>query len=113
MSVYVNNLTINIGTDFTQTYDLFQSGGKIIDLTNFSAASSLRKHKDSQNSVSFTVGFPDRKKGKIKISIPSWTTSNLKPGRYVYDAIITTPFNFTSKIIEGMALVREGVVLPV
>ena len=109
MSVYVNNLTINIGTDFTQTYDLFQSGGKIIDLTNFSAASSLRKHKDSQNSVSFTVGFPDRKKGKIKISIPSWTTSNLKPGRYVYDILMTKQNGDKSIIIEGTINARAGI----
>ena len=47
-------------------------------------------------------------------NIPSQQqTKILKPGRYVYDAIITTPFNFTSKIIEGMALVREGSVLSV
>ena len=94
MSVYVNNLTINIGTDFIQTYDLYQSGGKVIDLTGYSAASSLRKHRDSNTSVSFVVGFLDRKNGKIKISIPSWTTTRLKPGRYVYDILMTKPNHF-------------------
>ena len=109
MSVYVNNLTINIGTDFVQTYDLYQSGGKVIDLTNYSAASSLRKHRDSGTAVSFTVGFPDRQNGKIKISIPSWTTARLKPGRYVYDILMTKPNGDKGIIVEGTILARAGI----
>ena len=109
MSVYVNNLTINIGTDFVQTYDLYQSGGKVIDLTGYSAASSLRKHRDSNTSVSFVVGFPDRKNGKIKISIPSWTTTRLKPGRYVYDILMTKPNGDKGIIVEGTIHARAGI----
>jgi len=109
MSVYVNNLTINIGTDFVQTYDLYQSGGKVIDLTGYSAASSLRKHRDSNTSVSFVVGFPDRKNGKIKISIPSWTTTRLKPGRYVYDILMTKPNGDKSIVVEGIINARAGI----
>ena len=109
MSVYVNNLTINIGTDFVQTYDLYQSGGKVIDLTGYTAASSLRKHRDSGTAVSFTVGFPDRQNGKIKISIPSWTTTRLKPGRYVYDILMTKPNGDKGIIVEGTILARAGI----
>jgi hypothetical protein len=109
MAVYVNNLTINIGTDFVQIYDLYQSGGKVIDLTGYSAASSLRKHRDSGTSVSFTVGFPDRKNGKIKISIPSWTTTRLKPGRYVYDILMTKINGDKGIIVEGTIIVRAGI----
>ena len=109
MSVYVNNLTINIGTDFVQTYDLYQSGGKVIDLTGYSAASSLRKHRDSNTAVSFVVGFPDRTNGKIKISIPSWTTSRLKPGRYVYDILMTKANGDKAIIVEGTINARAGI----
>ena len=109
MSVYVNNLTINIGTDFVQTYDLYQSGGKVIDLTGYSAASSLRKHRDSNTAVSFVVGFPDRTNGKIKISIPSWTTSRLKPGRYVYDIMMTKSNGDKAIIVEGTINARAGI----
>ena len=109
MAVYVNNLTINIGTDFVQTYDLYQSGGKVIDLTVYSAASSLRKHRDSNTSVSFVVGFPDIVNGKIKISIPSWTTTRLKPGRYVYDILMTKPNGDKGIIVEGTIHARAGI----
>lgn len=109
MAVYVNNLTINIGTDFEQIYDLYQSGGKIIDLAGYTAASSLRKHKGSTTSVSFTVGFPDRKNGQIKISIPSWISSRLKPGRYVYDILLTKPTGDKSIVVEGNINARAGI----
>jgi len=109
MAVYVNNLTINIGTDFVQTYDLYQSGGKVIDLTGYSAASSLRKHRDSNTAVSFVVGFPDKKNGKIKISIPSWTTTRLKPGRYVYDILMTKSNGDKAIIVEGTIHARAGI----
>jgi hypothetical protein len=109
MAVYVNNLTINIGTDFVQTYDLYQSGGKVINLTGYSAASSLRKHRDSGTAISFIVGFPDRTNGKIKISIPSWTTNRLKPGRYVYDILMTKPNGDKGIIVEGTIHARAGI----
>ena len=116
MSVYVNNLTVNIGADFTQTYDLYQTGGKVIDLTGYTAASKLRKHRDSATSVSFTVGFPDRLNGKIKISIPSWTTSRLKPGRYLYDIdvcftqdIVGHPNEIILKLLQGRFVVSPSI----
>jgi len=109
MSVYVNNLTINIGTDFVQTYDLCQSGGKVINLTGFTAISKLRKHINSETSVSFIVGFPDRLNGKIKISIPSWTTSKLKPGRYLYDILMTKVNGDKVIIVEGTIHARAGI----
>jgi len=109
MSVYVNNLTINIGTDFVQTYDLCQSGGRVINLTGFTAISKLRKHINSETSVSFIVGFPDRLNGKIKISIPSWTTSKLKPGRYLYDILMTKANGNKVIIVEGTIHARAGI----
>lgn len=109
MSVYVNNLTINIGTDFEQVFDLYDNRDAVVDLTGYSAKSSLRKHRDSGNSVSFVVGFPNRKQGKIKISIPSWTTSKLKSGRHVYDVLLTSPEGNKSIVIEGSINARSGI----
>ncbi len=109
MAVYVNNITVNCGTDFTQEYDLFETGGKIIDLSNFSGAAALRKHRGSATSVSFTVKFVDRAKGKLSLFIPSWITSNLKPGRYLYDVKLTSPSGAKSIILEGNVNARAGI----
>lgn len=109
MSVYVNNITINIGTDFEQVFDLYDNTDRVVDLTGYSAKSSLRKHRGSSNSVSFIVGFPNREQGKIKISIPSWTTSKLKSGRHVYDVLLTSPEGNKSIVIEGSINARSGI----
>ena len=109
MAVYVNNITVNCGTDFTQEYDLFETGGKVIDLSNFTAAAALRQHRGSATSVSFTVKFVDRAKGKLSLFIPSWITSNLKPGRYLYDVKLTSPSGAKSIILEGNVNARAGI----
>ena len=109
MAVYVNNITVNCGTDFTQEYDLFETGGKVIDLSNFTADAALRKHRGSGTSVSFTVKFVDRTKGKLSLFIPSWITSNLKPGRYLYDVKLTSPSGAKSIILEGNVNARAGI----
>ena len=109
MAVYVNNITVNCGTDFTQEYDLFETGGKVIDLSNFTAAAALRKHRGSATSVSFTVKFVNRSEGRLSLFIPSWITSNLKPGRYLYDVKLTSPSGAKSIILEGNVNARAGI----
>ena len=109
MAVYVNNITVNCGTDFTQEYDLFETGGKVIDLSNYTAAAALRKHRGSGTSVSFTVKFVNRTAGKLSLFIPSWITSNLKPGRYLYDVRLQSPSGAKSIILEGNVNARAGI----
>ena len=107
--VYTNNLIINGGTDYSQEYDFFANDGTAANLTNYSAKAQLRKHKGSLTAVSFTVGFVNRTEGKIKLSIPSWTTGKLKPGRYVYDVMFTKPNGEKDIILEGNINVRAGI----
>ena len=108
-AVYVHNLTVYSGTDFVQEYDMYEVGNRVVDLTNYDARAQLRKHIGSGTSVSFTVGFPDRKNGKIKLSIPSWQTSRLKSGRYVYDILFTKPSGAQDIVLEGSVNVRTGI----
>ena len=109
MAVYVHNLTIIAGADYSQDYDMLETGGGTIDLTNYTAKAQLRKHKGSATAVSFTVGFPNRTEGKINMSIPSWTTANLKEGRYVYDVLFTKPGGKKEIVLEGRVHVRAGI----
>jgi len=108
-AVYVHNITINSGTDYEQEYDMYEVGGKIVDLTNYTAKAQLRKHRGSGTGVSFTVGFPNRTAGKVQLSIPSWVTSRLKPGRYIYDILFTKPNGTNEIVLEGNVQVRAGI----
>ena len=108
-AVYVHNITIDSGTDYEQEYDMFEVGGKSVDLTNHTARAQIRKHRGSLTATSFIVGFPDRAKGKVKLTIPSYVTAALKPGRYIYDILFTKPGGTKEIVLEGTVRVRQNI----
>jgi len=108
MSVYVVNLIIDQGTDFQQTFDLTAANGQALNLENHTASAQLRKHSGSKKCYNFTVDFTDRLAGQLKLVLTDTITKRIKPGRYVYDVILTDSNSEKSKILEGQALVRES-----
>lgn len=109
-AVYTSNLIINSGANFNTTFELTNSDGTSLDLTGYTGASQLRKTYSSTGYVGFSVSFvTPRSLGMIGIALTSGQTSSLKPGRYVYDVLITNSTGIKSRVVEGMALVREGV----
>ena len=109
MAVYVSNLIINKGTDFSQTFDVFNSDGTSLNLVGYSGFSHMRKSPSSSSYVGFGVSFIDAINGKIKLSMGSTITSNLKSGRQVYDILLVSPSNIKSIVIEGMVSVKPGI----
>ncbi len=109
-AVYVNNIIINSGSDFSQSFTLEGSDtNSAFDLTGYTAFSQLRKYAGSSTAVNFTTSiFSPPTSGKISISLTSTQTSSIKPGRYVYDILIEKAGS-KIRVIEGMVLVREGV----
>ena len=110
MTVYVANIVINGGADFNQTYDLAdQNTNAAKDLTNHTVASQMRKHAAAVGVTTFTTTIVNASAGQVRIGLTTSQTAALEPGRYVYDLMLTAPDNSMTRIIEGMALVREGV----
>ena len=110
MTVYVKNLIINSGEDFSQDLDLLSADGSgVVNLTNFSVESQLRKHPDSTKFVGIAVSITNPEQGKINISIADTITSSIKPGRHVYAVILTRPSGSKLIGVEGTALVRPGI----
>lgn len=110
-AVYVNNLVVNAGSDFSQSFTLEKTDtNSVFDLTNYTVAAQMRKWSGSSSYTSFStsIEFPATN-GKILIGLTSPQTSVLKPGRYVYDVVITDEFGVKNRVIEGMVLVTEGV----
>jgi len=109
MAVYVVNLVIDQGTDFTQTFTLEDdaSGGSL-DLAGYTGAAQLRKHASSKKKHDFAVAFPDRANGIVRIDMTDAVTTVIKSGRYIYDILLTDSGGSRTRIVEGSALVREG-----
>jgi hypothetical protein len=116
-AVYVSNIVINSGADFTQSFSLEgNDSGSAYDLTGYEVNAQFRKWAGSSSSVSFaaTITNPPTS-GQIFLSLPAETTLSLKAGRYVYDILITDndisspTYGIKRRVIEGMVLIREGV----
>jgi|694.fasta_scaffold60943_5 hypothetical protein len=107
--VYVNNIVINAGADFSQIFSLKDSNSNsAIDLTNYIVASQMRKWTGSAASVTFATVIVDPPTlGQVEISLTSEETSNIKPGRYIYDIVIEDVNGNVTRVYEGMVHVRE------
>lgn len=90
MAVYVNNITVDTGTNFYREFYLDSIDGTPLDLTGYTAKSEVRKHPQSVGAATtFSVSFVDRSNGLIRLSLSKQETEKIKPGRYVYDVMFT------------------------
>ena len=109
-AVYVNNLVVNSGADFSQSFTLEGSDtNSAFDLTNYTVEAQMRKWAGSSTATSFnaTIESPPTI-GQILLRLTSAQTTSLKPGRYVFDVKILNSGR-EYKAVEGAALVRAGV----
>lgn len=109
-AVYVSNLVINTGATFSQTFTLENSeSNSVLDLSGYSISAQMRKWAGSSSSTSFDSTIVNVNSGTISVGLGSTATASLKPGRYVYDVIISDNSGVVTRVVEGSVLVREGV----
>ena len=110
MAIYVTNLTIHTGTDFDQVFILADDASEsIINLTNYTSSAKMKRHGTSATSTSFTTSFTDISGGKVKIALTAAQTAELKPGRYLYDLILTNSSGENIRVVEGEIMVKKSV----
>ena len=109
MAAYISNIVIDAGADFNQTFNLENTANSPLDLTGYTATSKLKKHPASlTDKATFSVSFPNRTQGELKIALGSSITSTLKAGRYSYDVLLNDGSQKT-RIVSGSAIVTAGV----
>jgi hypothetical protein len=110
-AVYVNNLVVNSGADFSQSFTLEGTDtNSSFDLTGYTVAAQMRKWAGSTSSTSFTATIESPPTiGQILLRLTATQTTALKAGRYIYDVVITDEFGVKNRVIEGMVIVTEGV----
>lgn len=102
------NITIDQGTSFATTIDVTDEDGNIVNLTGFTGAAQMRKHYTSGTAFTFTVDITAAT-GEVTLSLTANTTSNIAPGRYVYDCELTDASGTVSRLVEGIVTVTPGV----
>ena len=109
-AVYVSNLVVNTHADFSEIFTLDDTNSNSpLNLDGYNVFSQMRKHSASSTSVSFAATVLNAAEGQIQVGLSTSQTSLLRPGRYVYDVLLIDPSGKTSRVVEGMVLVREGV----
>ncbi len=109
MAAYVSNIVIDVGADFTQTFNLENNANSPLNLDGYTGSSIMKKSAASKSTAAqFAVSFPNRTSGQVKIALGSTITSGLKPGRYSYDVLLNDG-SMKTRIVEGSAIVTAGV----
>ena len=110
MAVYVSNIVVNTGTTFSQSFTLESiNTNSVLDLTDYTIKSEMRKHPGSTTGVTtFTSTIASAAGGVVTIGLSTNQTAALKPGRYVYDIILTDDDGIRDRVVEGMVIVSQG-----
>lgn len=107
---YVSNIIINSGTDFVQIFDFETTSNTPLDLTGYTAYSSIKKSPaSSKTTANFVVLFTNRALGKLTISLGSSITSTIRSGRYSYDILLVDAASIKTRVVEGSAIVTAGI----
>ena len=111
MAVPVVNIEIEQGTDFETQFDITQTDGSALNLTNRSLSAKMRKHHTSAGSIGFGITFGSTPAdGEITISLTDAQSGIITAGRYNYDVIVTNDVTGKKeKVITGQALVNPTI----
>lgn len=109
--VFVNDLVLHTGTDFTVTFVLEDAlSNSLKDLTSYNACAQLRRYETSNKTKDFSVNFAaDRSTGKVTVSMGSTDTADLKAGKYFYDLVLQDPQGLKERVVEGTVTVKKSV----
>lgn len=101
-----HDIIIDQDSPFSLTVDLVDNNGDAAIVTGWTGEGKLKKHFTSTNSYSFDINISN---GEFTISMTSAYTSNIVPGRYVYDAKVIFAENNSERILEGICTITPSV----
>jgi len=110
MAAYVE-LYIDQGTTFNNVLNLTDDvTNAYVNVSGYIVTSQMRRSYYSTNaSANITCTITDAVNGEITMTMTAANTSNLKPGRYLFDVETEDPANVKSRILEGIVTVTPGV----
>jgi hypothetical protein len=110
MASAYQELFLEQGTTFNTSITLDNIYWDPIDLVGTVAKSQIKKSYYSANvTAEFTVTINEPTEGIILLSLDAATTSNISPGRYVYDVVTKDSANTISRVLEGIITVTPQV----
>jgi hypothetical protein len=102
-------LLIEQGATFSTTVNVEDTAGAAINLYGYSASSQMRKSYYATSNTVITSIITGNANGEITLSMTAANTAKLTPGRMVFDLIITSSTNITTRVVEGIIIISPGV----
>ena len=107
MTVFVQNLTVNTGEDFSRELDILSADGSGgVDLTGYSVASELWTVDRAKKWVDVTTTITDATGGKVTMSLTDSQTADLPDTSY-YDLKLTTG-DISNLWLQGTVTAKMG-----
>lgn len=103
------NLVIDQGTDFSALIDVLDTDDSAYDLTGFTATSQMRKNYASASPAATFTASHNGALGQITLTLANSITSDLDPGRYLYDVEIESAGGTITRVVEGIVTVTPGI----
>jgi hypothetical protein len=94
---------------FSTVINVEDSTGAALNLSGYTANSSIRKSYYSSTANNFTATVTGIANGEITLSMTAANTANLTPGRALYDLVITAPDGTKTRVVEGIVNILAGV----
>lgn len=101
-------LIIEQGTTYSTFVTVKDANGSTSNLTNYTASAQMRKSYYSSSYTPFTVTIPSPTTGNISMAMSASTTSNVAPGRYVFDLKMQSPSGVVTRVVEGIISVTPS-----
>jgi hypothetical protein len=105
----VTNIYIDQGANFSNTITVNDTSGSPLNLTNYTAASQMRKSYASSTAYNLNATISSPSTGKVQITLTAAQSSAIPPGRYLYDVEITSSAGFKTRVVEGIAVVTPEI----
>lgn len=105
----LTNLYIDAGSDFNAIITCTGSDGKAINLYGWTIKAQMKKSYASATVYNFTTSVYSVPAGKVKLSLPSSVSKNIKPGRYLYDIVLTSLTGEKLRITEGIVIITPAI----
>jgi hypothetical protein len=102
-------ITIEQGATFTTTVNVEDAYYNPVNLTGYKSSAMLCISYYSSGFFELDTSITGTANGQITVAMSSANTSNLTPGRYVYDLIISDSSNTLTRVVEGIATVLPSV----
>ena len=102
MATYAN-LFVDQGSDFQTSVILEDSAGDPLDLTELSFQGQIRRTPQSDTAFDFEIINSETIAGGIVLRLSNTISSDMSPGRYVYDVFaVDSGFGTRFKVLEGL-----------